>query len=189
LHKERGALVEKVAPLVQVLLGFGEQAAKLEIEHKFLLSGLPALPPDSRASDIEQGYLDTGDAPERLRRTLDPDGTIRHHRTVKLGRGVSRTEIEEAIATEEFERLWPRTDGCRVHKRRHRVAAEQGTWEIDEFLDRPLVLAELELSDASEKPEIPDWLAPHVVRDVSCEAEYTNLHLARTGRGVPQELG
>jgi CYTH domain-containing protein len=52
-------------------------------------------------------------------------------------------------------------------------------WEIDEFTDRPLWLAELELDHAAAHVTIPDWLAPVLVRDVTDEAEYTNHRLAR----------
>ena len=47
-----------------------------------------------------------------------------------------------------------------------------------------LVLAEVELSSASERPALPDWLAPHVVREVTDDPRFTNLALAESG-GVP----
>ncbi len=63
-------------------------------------------------------------------------------RTIKLGFGVSRIEIEDSVNAELFEALWPLTAGKRVHKRRYRVPDGELTWEIDEFLDQPLYLAE-----------------------------------------------
>ena len=45
--------------------------------------------------------------------------------------------------------------------------------------DRELFLAEVELSDPEQHPELPEWLAPYVVREVTNEAEYVNLNLAR----------
>ena len=53
------------------------------------------------------------------------------------------------------------------------------SWEIDEFLDRELYLAEVELDDPAEKVEPPAWLAPHVVKDVTGDEKYVNLNLAR----------
>jgi CYTH domain-containing protein len=53
------------------------------------------------------------------------------------------------------------------------------TWEIDHFLDRDLTLAEVELETADAKPAPPDWLQPHVVREVTDDAAYLNYNLAR----------
>ena len=47
------------------------------------------------------------------------------------------------------------------------------------FDDRELFLAEVELSDPQQHPELPEWLAPYVVREVTNESEYVNLNLAR----------
>ena len=52
-------------------------------------------------------------------------------------------------------------------------------YEIDEFNDRELVLAEIELSAEDEELVIPDWLKPHVVREVTGEPEYVNVNLAK----------
>ena len=100
-------------------------------------------------------------------------------RTVKSGAGVARTELEEETTPEVFEAMWPLTLGRRVTKRRHRIVEGPLTWEIDEFTDRDLVLAEVELLDAEQEPELPDWLAPFVVREVTGEPEYVNATLAR----------
>jgi CYTH domain-containing protein len=51
-------------------------------------------------------------------------------------------------------------------------------WEIDAFLDRPLVLAEIELPTPDFPVEIPDWLAPFLVREVTDESAFSNLRLA-----------
>jgi CYTH domain-containing protein len=52
-------------------------------------------------------------------------------------------------------------------------------WEVDAFLDRDLVLAEVELESEDEEAPLPDWLAPWVEREVTGEAEYSNVNLAR----------
>jgi CYTH domain-containing protein len=92
---------------------------------------------------------------------------------------VSRLELEEETSRELFERIWPLTAGRRLVKRRYRVRADELTWEIDQFLDRDLVLAEVELPAADTPVEPPAWLSPYLVREVTDEAEYTNLRLAR----------
>jgi CYTH domain-containing protein len=164
--------------LLQELLGM--DGSHVEIERKFLLKELPKLPQGAELVEIEQGYLGDGTTPERLRRARS-GRDVRHFRTVKLGRGESRVEMEQELSAEEFARLWPGTEGCRVEKRRHRVRAAQGVWEIDEFTDRDLVLAELEIPEAGLRIELPDWLAPSVLRDVTDDPAYGNLALARAG--------
>ena len=106
-------------------------------------------------------------------------GGERFFRTVKLGRGVARIEIEEETSREIFEALWALTEGKRVSKLRYVVEEGGLTWEIDAFLDRELFLAEVELPDAEIVPELPAWLAEVVVRDVTDEETYVNLNLAK----------
>ena len=38
---------------------------------------------------------------------------------------------------------------------------------MDEFTDRDLVIAEVELPSEDVRPKIPRWLAPYVVREVT----------------------
>jgi CYTH domain-containing protein len=77
------------------------------------------------------------------------------------------------------ETLFALTEGKRVEKRRYAVTDGPLTWEIDDFTDRTLVLAEVELPSEDTPVEPPSWLAPYIVRDVTGEAEFTNWKLAR----------
>ena len=127
---------------------------------------------------LRQGYLPGQRLRERVR-SVNTDGATTYLRTIKLGRGVQRVEIEEATTKPVFEALWALTEGARVIKRRFKVPEGDLTWEIDAFDDRELFLAEVELSDPQQHPELPEWLAPYVVREVTNESEYVNLNLAR----------
>lgn len=150
----------------------------VEIERKYLLRGLPAGMPAASVAEVEQGWLPGERLAERLRRTVR-DGRESWVRAVKGGRGVARLELEEETTRELFDYLWPLTEGRRVRKRRHYVPAGSLTWEIDEFVDRELVLAEVELPDERTPVPIPDWLAPALVREVTGDPAYLNLNLAR----------
>lgn len=151
----------------------------MEIERKFLLREAPAAIETAVAKEIWQGYLPGEKLVERVRRVREADGVERYLRTVKLGAGEVRVEVEEETTEAVYERLWPLTRGKRVHKRRYVVAEGALHWEIDVFLDRELVLAEVELRRAGETVELPAWLAPHVVRDVTDEPTYVNAVLAK----------
>lgn len=150
----------------------------VEIERKFLLVGMPPGMPPAETHEITQGYLPGERLVERLRRDQS-NGSERFLRTVKLGSGVVRAEVEEETSRDLFDQLWPLTRGRRLMKRRHVVDAGEHRWEIDEFLDRPLVLAEVELSHPEADVKMPDWLAPAVEREVTGEPEYLNMNLAR----------
>jgi CHAD domain-containing protein/CYTH domain-containing protein len=186
-------LGDKSAPFFARLDRFVSELAHLdashrEIEHKYLLTGLPERVRGAEAFEIEQGYLPGATVRERLRRAVGPRGA-RHTRTVKLGTGLVRAEFEEELSESEFARLWPLTEGARLEKRRYRVPDGELTWEIDEFLDRELWLAELELPDANTPFDIPEWLAPYVEREVTDDPRYSNLEIALTRAGTPADPG
>lgn len=149
-----------------------------EIERKYLLHALPPHAAAFPAVTMEQGYVPGTHIHERVRREVDGD-SVTLTRTIKLGRGVSRIEVEETVAQPLFDGLWALTVGARVQKRRHRVPDGALVWELDDFTDRALVLAEVELPSASTEVTLPAWLAPYVVRDVTDEPSYLNLRLAR----------
>jgi adenylate cyclase len=52
-------------------------------------------------------------------------------------------------------------------------------WEIDEFVDRTLVLAEVELERVDQAVVVPDWIGRVLEREVTDEPNYTNFRLAR----------
>ena len=153
-------------------------SADIEIERKYLLSGLPPSLEGQPFREIEQGYIPGERLHERVRR-VRKDGTEWYVRTVKVGSGIRRIELQDDTDRETFEVLWPLTEGRRVIKRRYRVPEGGLTWEVDEFTDRDLVLAEIELPSEDVKPRLPDWIAPYVVREVTDESEYVNMNLAR----------
>jgi CHAD domain-containing protein/CYTH domain-containing protein len=167
---------QELTALADALLAWGSR--HLEIERKYLLRDLPTLEGAVETAEIVQGWLPGDAVRERLRR-VDANGTPRFYRTIKSGTGIARLELEDETDADLFETLWPLTEGRRVRKRRHKVREGERVWEIDEFLDRDLVLAEVELPSIDAPVELPEWLRPHVVREVTGEAEYKNENLAR----------
>jgi len=162
------------------------EALPLEIERKYLLSALPDVVRSARVMEVEQGWLPGERIVERLRRVREmaPGGGAavggeRWYRTIKSGHGLVRMELEEEAPGWLGEALWPLTEGRRVTKRRYCVSEGETLWEIDEFTDRELVLAEVELPTEDAEVLIPDWLAPVLVREVTGERAYTNRSLAR----------
>ncbi len=173
------ALFEAVDAAIAALAERGR--AGVEIERKLLLGAAPDVPAAAVTSvvEIDQGYLPGSRIGERVRRITDGDG-VRYVRTVKMGRGIARIEVEEEIDVALFAQLWALTDGRRLRKQRTRAVDEQSrTWEIDVFLDRDLVVVEIELDRVDDDATPPPWIAAQVVRDVTDEPAYSNAQLAR----------
>jgi adenylate cyclase len=147
----------------------------VERERTWLVRRLPEpLPAGTR---IAQGYLaHDGSVAVRVRRRGD-----RHVATVKGGTGRTRVEVEWDLTPDQFEALWPLSDGRRIEKVRHEVPVDGGTAELDVFggdLDG-LVLVEVEFDDEGSMAafEAPDWFGP----EVSDDERYANGALARDG--------
>ena len=150
-----------------------------EIERKFRLSEAPECLGDHDSVRIEQGYLaiEEGDGAEvRLRRKGDE--TLL---TVKRGSGRTRDEEEIEVSEQQFEALWPLTEGRRLAKVRHLVPHDTSTIEVDVFEGDlgELVTAEVEFESeaASDEFEPPDWLGEEVTGD----PRYANETLAAHG--------
>jgi len=178
---ERTWMSDRAPALLRDALAFASTLAPstipVERERKFLLTALPAEAREGKVMEIQQGWLPGRTLRERLRRVRDSDGE-RFYRTIKLGSGIERVEIEEETTAEVFAAMWPLTDGCRIEKRRYCVDEGDLTWEIDEFLDRELTLAEVELEAVNQDVPIPPWLQSVMVREVTGEPAYLNLTLA-----------
>ncbi|MFN2399006.1 MAG: CHAD domain-containing protein [Gemmatimonadaceae bacterium] len=175
LGDQAAPLLLRVASVAASLDEIAKQGR--EIEHKYLLRRIPADMPLASTVEIQQGYLPGDRLVERVRSVTSEDDS-HYYRTVKVGVGLDRTEIEEETDKSVFDALWPLTRRMRIRKLRHRVKDDSHLWEIDEFLDRELVLAEVEVDDPDASPPLPGWLDGVVEREVTNDDEYANRALA-----------
>ncbi len=153
----------------------------MEIEREFLLKRLPMATADAPSVEIEQGYLPGEKLVERLRRIRFADGAEKWFRTVKAGNGLVRVELEEEADSDLSRAMWQLTQGRRLLKRRYSIRqSDDLVWEVDEFLDRALVLAEIELPTPNTVFELPPWLQEVLDREVTDEPEYSNGRLAQS---------
>ncbi|MCW3017451.1 MAG: adenylate cyclase [Solirubrobacterales bacterium] len=150
----------------------------MEIERKFRVTQLPDRLAGAPSRPIRQGYLAL-DGPVEVR--VRADGP-RHVLTIKGGRGRTRLEEELELDAAGFERLWPLTEGRRVHKRRHRIDLRDGfVLELDVYAGalEGLMTAEIEfVSEAQSEAFIPPaWVGDELTGD----ARYANQSLAMHG--------
>ena len=152
-----------------------------EIERKWLVAQVPADAQRVPGERIDQGYLtDTEFGAEvRLRRRGD-----RRFLTVKSGAGLQRGELEVELTEQQFDVLWPGTQGRRLEKTRRVIPTGSAglNVELDEYSGElsGLWVAEVEFPDepAARAFTAPAWFGP----DVTDRAAYKNRSLALHGR-------
>jgi len=149
----------------------------LEIERKFLLSVVPPGMDTNTGTRIRQGYL--CNAGEKSVRVRDKGGHF--YLTCKAGIGIARQETEVQITAEQFDALWPMTQGARIAKTRYLHPVGDWTAEIDIFKEAlaPLMLVEVEFTSqqAAETFTPPAYFG----RDVTLDARYLNASLSTNG--------
>lgn len=152
----------------------------MEVERKWLVERPP---PEAMATDgerIDQGYVVIGaDGTEvRLRRR-----GARRFLTTKAGRGLVRDEFEVELTPEQYDALWPATEGRRLEKTRRVLDAGQGlAIELDEYAGAlsGLFTVEVEFPDEASARgfDAPDWFG----QDVTDDDAYRNQRLAVKGK-------
>lgn len=147
-----------------------------EIERKFLLKSVP----DNLASypheEIDQGYLaiERGGIQVRLR-TKGSAHSLTYKRAMKGG----REEREVRLSAEQFNALWPATEGRRLTKIRYDIPYGERVIEVDVYTGRHdgLVVAEVEFPDEETCQSFtpPDWFG----EEVTNQSRYSNIVLAQ----------
>jgi adenylate cyclase len=144
-----------------------------EIERKFLVH--PRKWSDLGAGlVIRQGYLTVSTQCSVRVRTCGDRGYV----TIKgATSGIVRDEYEYEIPLGDANEILANL--CQhppIEKTRYRIVFKDHTWEVDEFAgaNRGLTVAEVELKDAGEQVELPDWID----REVSGDPRYFNSNLS-----------
>jgi CYTH domain-containing protein len=161
--------------------------AGLEIERKYLLSGVPS---DAELADlgaqprrIEQVYLRSDDGWVRRVRKVEAAGRTRYVATRKREiAGIVREEHDEELDAAAYGRCLAEADPERrvIRKVRHVFPFAGRVLELDVFVEPAgLVLLEVELEDASDVPLLPPPILARLVREVSLESAYMNHEIAR----------
>ena len=146
-----------------------------EIERKFLVRG-DFFPEVYDSKRIVQGYICS--SPERsVRVRIRGDEGYLTIKGASNVDGTTRYEFEKKITEEEACQLLALCEPGTISKVRHLVKAGDHIIEVDVFdgENQGLVVAEIELKEASEVFIRPDWLGEEVTGDV----RYYNSMLSR----------
>jgi adenylate cyclase len=146
-----------------------------EIERKFLIREMPEDLTSYPSNEISQGYLVSLDDGTQVR--LRKSGE-QHSLTYKRGVGNVREEREVELTAEQFDALWPATEGKRLVKTRYEIPLGDHVVEIDAYHGKHegLVVAEVEFDDEGVARNFnpPEWLGA----DVTGDPRYSNQLLA-----------
>ena len=144
-----------------------------EIERKFLVNR-DLFKPTSEGDYIAQGYLSS--TPERTVRVRIKNN--RGYLTVKgKNTGISRSEFEYEIPTNDAKELLTLCEPSIIVKRRYNINVNDSKWEVDIFEgdNEGLIVAEIELASEDESFSKPDWIG----EEVSFDVRYYNSHLSK----------
>jgi CYTH domain-containing protein len=145
-----------------------------EIERKFLVQG-DAWREGAQRVLIRQGYLNAdGARTVRVRTKGDHAYVTIKGPQVAFTRPEYEYEIPSDDANEILDHLCMRP---LIEKWRHLVHFAGMLWEVDEFLNENagLIVAEVEMRDASQQVELPAWVGQEVTGDF----RYTNSNLVK----------
>ena len=146
----------------------------MEIERKFLVKGDAYKRLARCSSHIRQGYICSGKG-RTVRVRLRDDEAFLTIKGPSLDGGLSRYEIETAIAPTEAEQLLRLCEPGIIDKTRYLVDSGRHVFEVDEFHgdNDGLVMAEVELGASDEQFLKPDFVGQEVTGD----RRYYNSHL------------
>ena len=148
----------------------------LEIERKFLVTGDSYKALAFRSDRIAQGYICREGGNSARVRVRGDKGYITIKGPSRDG-GLSRYEWEKEIPVNEARELLKICNDAIIDKVRHLVEYGGHTFEVDEFFgdNEGLTVAEVELGDANEEFEKPDFIGEEVTGD----KRYYNSRLTR----------
>ena len=145
-----------------------------EIERKFLLRSDAWRDEVKDSVRLVQGYLARGD---RSAIRVRIKGDVAHLNIKQALDGINRLEYEYEIPIEDAREILDQVAlKPLIDKTRYHIVRGNHLWEIDEFYgdNAGLIVAEIELGQADEAFDKPDWLG----QEVSLDQRYYNSNLS-----------
>ncbi len=154
------------ARVADVAAALNDRPVPEATERIYPLNRMPRLPESFTMCEVHEGWIDGEKMHEHIRSEKEADGPRRFFRRLALGSGPHEAMAEEAIPEDLFRALWNYVGSAGVKRRCYTVEEGALTWEIDEYLDRPLILARVLLPPGIDDPRVPAWLERHLQLEV-----------------------
>lgn len=153
------------ARIADVAASLNDRPPPEATERIYPLKRMPRLPECFTMCEVHEGWIDGEKIHEHIRSEREADGPRRFYRRLALGTGTPAVSVEETIPEDLFRTLWDYVGSAGVKRRCYKVEEGALTWEIDEYLDRPLILARVLLPPGVDEPPLPPWLERHLERE------------------------
>jgi CYTH domain-containing protein len=154
----------------------------LEIERRYLLKRIPIEPPKD-VIRITQWYMEVDGVNTRVRQRVYGNGNPDWTRTIKTYVDeMTCIEDEVSISIEEYEDFRKKcyeSDAATLLEKKRLVYENNGdTWEVDEYLDFELIMAEIEMPNKEYVFEIPEHIQDEIIMEVTGIKEFSNYSLS-----------
>jgi len=111
---------------------------------------------------------------EQKNQTFDREGTSRLTLVFKSDGTLKRHKVEIPIERQQFDELWPHTEGARIEKLREIGQCNGYIVKVNNYQDRALLVAEVEFTSEEEAEAFPV-----IGKDVTEDPKYKNRNLAQ----------
>lgn len=152
----------------------------IEIERKFLVVGDAWRAQVTRSQEMHQGYLSRENGLASVRVRIQGQEARFNIKAAVVG--AARAEYDYPMPPTDAREILEKLCVGKVEKLRHYIEHGGLVWEVDEFTggNAGLIVAEIELSEADQKFDLPAWAGREVTHDRRYYNHYLALHPYRT---------
>lgn len=159
----------------------------IEIEKKIILKSVPEIEYDEILKITQYYLMNKKGIWERFRKSVKLNGEVTYLKTIKttIKKGAS-LEDECEITKEDYKSAKKlcksgKFESKRISKVRHiKKTHDNLIWEIDEFKDINITIAEIEIPTYDYKVIYPDYISDYMIKDVTGFKEFNNRRMAET---------
>jgi CYTH domain-containing protein len=153
----------------------------IEIERKFVLKSLPEFEDICYKTEECQVYYREENGiwirATKIKNSEQED--FIYIQTIKSFISKGTVNEKEKYLTEEEYFSHVKKSSKHISKIRYFCKHKSDVWEIDQFHNICLIMAELEVNDINEEKEIPDFIKNNLIEEVTGNENYFNLSLAK----------
>lgn len=96
---------------------------------------------------------------------------------------MTNNEIEKLISAEEYHNFIkkckePESDSRYIQKKRYIYKRGNDVWEVDDFLEVSIIVAEIEIPNRDYKVKLPPFITKNLIYEVTGIREFSNKNLS-----------